>query len=129
MDKKLTTGFASSISKSLLAAPTRVAAAAGLGVALAGIGNIAAKRMYHHVEEEKDNYIDQNDVPLFTKHLEATLKHVQSGKRVEYNPYSTWFNKFARYRPLVDSMQQESLERRVKVLALRSEIGTKEGSL
>jgi hypothetical protein len=128
-DKKLTTSFASSITKSLIAAPARIAVAASLGVALAGIGNIASYRIRHHVEEEKDKYIDQKDVPLFKKHLEATLKHVQSGKRVEYNPWIKWFDKFPRYRALVDSMQQESLERRVKALALRSEIGTKEGSL
>jgi hypothetical protein len=106
----------------LIAAPARVAVAAGLGVALAGAGSIGAYKVHHHVEEEKDKYIDQKDVPLFKKHLEATLKHVQSGERVEYHPWSTWFDKFSRYRTLVDGMQQKSLERRIKALASRSEI-------
>ncbi len=118
-DKKLTAGFAASITKSLIAAPARIAIAAGLGVSLAGIGNIAAHRAYHHFEEEKDKYIDQKDIPLFKKHLEATLKHVQSGKRVEYNPWSTWFDTYPRYRALGNGMQQKSLERRVKALASR----------
>lgn len=121
-DKKLTAGFAASITKSLIAAPTRIAVAACLGVVLSGIGNVAAHRLHHHVEEEKDKYIDQKDIPLFKKHLEATLKHVQSGKQVEYNPRQTLFDTYPRYRTLVDGMQQKSLERRIKALASRSEI-------
>jgi hypothetical protein len=121
-DKKLTAAFASGITKSLIAAPVRIAIAAGLGVALARVGNIAAQRVFHHFEEEKDKYIDQKDVPLFKKHLEATLKYVQSGNRVGYSRWSTWFDKSRRYQALMDSMQRESLERRVKALTARSKI-------
>lgn len=121
-DKKITAGFAASITKSLVVAPVRIAMAVGLGVGLAGIGNVAAHRMYYHIEEEKDKYIDQKDILLFKKHLEATLKYVQSGKRVEYSPLFTWFDKFPRYQAFVESMQQKSLDRRINALASRSKV-------
>lgn len=118
MDRKLTSGFASSLIKTAISVPTRFVAASGIGITLSVLGAIGGYKMNCYLEELKDTYIDQKDIASFKKHLELTKAHVQQGGKIKYYPEDECrFDEYPRYRAIIDNMQQRSLDRRIKALA------------